>query len=215
VFDRSVWEYGFLHGDVSACKEMLTIASDFQQRLGPFFESPLVSAVDAALPHLEYHPLVNKRAHRLSESAPKILNEQLRKTYEKTILALARKCRPLDVSDELRLSYYLLCQDRVQEAQLLYSRAAAKQRLLPASGELLWQMEYMTAYLDLFDAASDHSDVQRIVKSQRSCPHAQWRRRFGELASALAEGDGGEAAMAGVISEHRLSLQAFTRAPWR
>mmetsp|Transcript_54880 Transcript_54880/g.123284 ORF Transcript_54880/g.123284 Transcript_54880/m.123284 type:complete len:1990 (-) Transcript_54880:160-6129(-) len=198
IFDRFVWEYGFMHGDVLACKEMLGVTPDLHRKLGSF-ESPLINVTPAEAEdfHLEYHPLVNKRAHRLSESAPRILNEQLRKTYDRLVLALARTCRPLDVADELRLSYYLLCQDRVQEAEALYKRAAAKQSKLPSSGDLKLQLEYMAAYFDLFDTASDHAAVQRIAKAQSACPHAQWRKRFEELATVLAEIGGSQAAADG------------------
>jgi len=189
IFDRYVWEYGFLHGDALACKEILTVTPDLHRRLGPYFDSPLVSvtAAEAEDFHLEYHPLVNKRAHRLNETAPRILNEQLRKTYEGVVISLARKCRPLAVADTLRLSYYLLCQDRVHEARELYQRVVAMQSQVPATGDLQLQMDYMAAYFDLFDPSSDHSEAHRIAKERSSCLHVQWRKRFEELAAVLAE----------------------------
>jgi len=153
-----------------------------------------VSAADADFNHLDYHPLLNKRAHRLSEGTalPPILNIQLKATYEGLIRALARRVGKLDSTDRLRLSYYLLCQDRVQEAQQQFELAGGSEGEL-AGLEL--QRDYMAAYFDLFgaDGARACKIARKVASARASCPHLEWRKRFTELSQILSEIDAAEA----------------------
>ncbi len=114
--------------------------------LGPYFSSSVlvVDAMDAVtnqIQHLEYLPLINDRAHVLrtddSYSADQetkrvpIRNLQLREQYNTFLQYLVFKYPSLDAIDvapRLALVYYLLIQDRVEEARTLFQgipRAAA------------------------------------------------------------------------------------------
>ncbi|CAE8743667.1 unnamed protein product [Polarella glacialis] len=190
LFDRTVWSYGFWHGDSRACKEILEVEDGIHRKLGPFFESQMVSVspAQADFKHLEYYPLFNKRAHRLVEagSAAPILNAQLKTTYEQFLRSLAGKAA-LGPEERLRLSYYLLCQDRVHEACAQFQAADAQFGSISRNMKL--QRDYMAAYLDLFHASGQLSTARRIAKEHEECHHAAWRERFEALAQVLAEID--------------------------
>ena len=192
LFDRTAWGYGFLHGDVPACHELLQVEGRVLQTLGPFFESALVSvsAAEADFRHLDYHPIINKRAHGLGEggAAPPILNAQLQATYGRFLHCLAAKPGPLGVEERLRLAYYLLCQDRVKEAAAQFRAAGAA----GTSGGLKLQHDYMAAYLDLFDASGGLATARRVASEHKECPHAAWRARFEALAKVPPPAQGGK-----------------------
>jgi len=192
LFERTVWGYGFLHGHLQACKEFLQVESSIHKSLGPFFESLLVqvSAAEADFKHLDYYPLVNKRAHHLGEAGTvrPILNAQLKATYESFVRSLAAKPRPLGPVERLRISYYLLCQDRITEAAEQF-KAAGGESVEAADGGMKLQRDYMAAYLDLFDASGHFVTARRVAKEHAECSHAAWRDRFQALKQVLSEID--------------------------
>eukprot|EP00930_Biecheleria_cincta_P022682 TRINITY_DN16533_c0_g1_i1.p1 TRINITY_DN16533_c0_g1~~TRINITY_DN16533_c0_g1_i1.p1 ORF type:complete len:2187 (+),score=429.21 TRINITY_DN16533_c0_g1_i1:62-6562(+) len=215
IFERTVWGYAFHHGDVEACREFLQAEDGVHKQLGPFFESSLVqvSAAQADFKHLDYYPLVNKRVHRIEESgaAPPILNAQLRATYEAFLRALAGKPQPLGPEDRLRISYYLLCQDRVAEAAAQFD--SVRDATMTVSGSLKLQRAYMSAYLDLFDVGGKLSTAREVAQVYADCPHTAWRERFQALAQVLKEIDTGSGAVAEtqVATAEAPSLQAEVR----
>eukprot|EP00931_Biecheleriopsis_adriatica_P032537 TRINITY_DN18983_c0_g1_i2.p1 TRINITY_DN18983_c0_g1~~TRINITY_DN18983_c0_g1_i2.p1 ORF type:complete len:2222 (-),score=469.43 TRINITY_DN18983_c0_g1_i2:81-6668(-) len=192
MFERTVWGYGFLHGNLQACKELLQAETDIHKRLGPFFDSPLlrVSASDADFKHLDYYPLVNKRVHHLGEEGTvrPILNRQLKATYEMFLRSLASKPGLLGPEERLRITYYLLCQDRVKEAAEQFQAAGGA--VTDTDCGLKLQRDYIAAYLDLFDASGQLATARRVAKDHAECPHAAWRERFHDLARVLSEIDG-------------------------
>lgn len=78
--------------------------------------------------HKDYFPLFNKRFHKMEaggggggrEGDQSILNRELRKTWETVISQILRSGCEQDVQERLRLCYYLLCQDRVEEARAIF-----------------------------------------------------------------------------------------------
>lgn len=217
MFERTVWGYAFLHLDLRACKELLAAEPRLHKKLDAYFESPLVSvcAADAGLAHLEYYPLVNKRAHHLGEkgeTAP-ILNRALKSTYESYVRMLARKYQPLSGHDKLRLSYYMLCQDRIQEAKSLFDSGCGA--IGPTDMQL--QRNYMAAFFDLFDPDGGLATLRRIVKEQSQkqfqffdSPHTAWQERFNDLAQVLAEIDGAGVDVTGAASAPSSVKEAST-----
>mmetsp|Transcript_37747 Transcript_37747/g.79870 ORF Transcript_37747/g.79870 Transcript_37747/m.79870 type:complete len:842 (-) Transcript_37747:138-2663(-) len=199
IFNRTVWGYGFLHGDAKSCQELLSVESSLHQKLGPLFESALVSTSSLdGLAHLEYYPLINKRAHRLSEAgtSPPILNFQLRETYHNFLRAMARQVGKhfVDNEEKLRLSYYLLCQDRVVEAKKVFDAAMKDYKPGEGAQKTRMQRDYMAAYFDFFDPTSSLDVARKVAKEWSQCGHLKWRERFADLITALKEVDAGGAA---------------------
>jgi hypothetical protein len=57
--------------------------------------------------HLEYHPMVNRRAHKVGgEASNRILNREFRQTYDSFLTTLAQK-RELSEADKLCFVYFL------------------------------------------------------------------------------------------------------------
>ena len=77
--------------------------------------------------HLEYAPLVNARAHTLGQSR-KILNSKFSGQYSKFLEVLCRKPQ-IVATDLMAACYYLLLQDRINEAHHMFERIS----LLPIS----------------------------------------------------------------------------------
>ena len=85
-FDSTVWSYAFFHKDnVQAMRDYLSFRDkDLSYRVGTHFHSSLlhIDAENAAtgfVQHLEYHPMVNRRAHKVGgEGSNRILNREFR-----------------------------------------------------------------------------------------------------------------------------------------
>jgi hypothetical protein len=91
--------------------------------VGPYLQSPLLSVhpfQDKKYEHLEYFPLVNARAHMLGKDR-KILNNRFAEQYKSLCRILCYKPRKkFDAEDIMAVTYYLLLQDRVEEAQQMF-----------------------------------------------------------------------------------------------
>jgi len=77
--------------------------------IGCFFKSDLLDTetVESVnfLRHLEYHPMVNKRAHIVGKNA-KIQNVTFRNTYDSFLKTMVQK-PGMSIEDKLSLVYYL------------------------------------------------------------------------------------------------------------
>lgn len=128
VFNPKVWQYAFYHkSDVTLMSECIKLnkAQDCFRDLGTHFESKLVklsaaNARDGFTRCLEYHPLVNPRAHKIGKAQThQILDATFEETFCEFLLTTAEK-RSLSFDDKMMLVYYLQLQDRVKEAISLF-----------------------------------------------------------------------------------------------
>jgi hypothetical protein len=134
--------------------------------------------------HLEYEPLVNGRAHRFG-SVRRILNASFARQYRAFLEVLAFK-PALDAEDRLALTYYLLLQDRVEEA--LETFAA-----IDAGGlESKLQYDYMRAYLAFY--TPEPGAARSIAEAYVDHPVQRWRARFRDVLAQLDEAEGKGAA---------------------
>jgi hypothetical protein len=131
--------FGLAHRD-----DMLSVLIFFEQAMqeylpttrlaslvGPFFTSRLLCVGDQ-YQHLEYRPLVNARAHLLRTRAGStsalptpIQNVELREQWSKFLTYAAYRSGSLATlpnADLLAAAYYLLLQDRTDEAKKMYAR---------------------------------------------------------------------------------------------
>lgn len=182
-FDRVLWAYAVHHRADHAIREFLSLESNVLQRCGYALESPLLS-IDpeerGSLRHLEYRPLHLPRAHRLGAEAT-IENERIFATYARFCEVLAYLPR---LGDEMRLraTYYLLLQDRVEEALAMFERVSRE------AVDTTLQFDAMAAYLDFY---SDELDVAREIAVRYSeHPVDLWRDTFRAMRDQIAEIDG-------------------------
>ena len=180
IYHHALWSYAVKHNDAAAMRAYLLHADGFLNECGRAFESPLVT-VDPVerkqYQHLDYTPLVNARAHQLGKRR-RILNDALYQQYHRLLAILAARPR-LDDADRMAVTYYLLLQDRVEEAQVFFSGVNAE-RL-----ESKLQHDYFAAYFDLYNAEPERAKA--IVAKYRDFPVDRWKTAFAGIASQLEE----------------------------
>src|SRR5205823_15024619 len=93
--------------------------------------------------HLECRPLVNGRCHALGKRR-QIVNPRLAEQYHRFLKLLTSRPQ-LDDDELLATTYYLLLQDRIEEALAAFERVDADK----VATKL--QYDYCAAYLDLFN----------------------------------------------------------------
>ena len=96
IYNKEVWQYALYHkDDINLMSEYFEMVGyNAFTALGTFFDSKLVTinqnnAASGFTKHLEYHPMVNNRVHKVGkEGANDILNETFRKTYNEFLISL-------------------------------------------------------------------------------------------------------------------------------
>lgn len=139
--------------------------------------------------HLEYFPLVNARAHSFGdENKSKILHNEFRRQYDAFLMSTIEKT-DLDSSDKLCYTYFLLLQDRINEAIEIFEEVDPKS--LPEDGSLSLQYDYTAAYLDFYIGHdTDYKVARDTVQKYKNYPVLHWRFLFEEVEEQLKEYDG-------------------------
>jgi hypothetical protein len=182
-FDATLWSYGILHRDAEAAREYLRHADGFLRQCGTALQSPLVT-IDPrerrTFEHLEMDPLVLQRAHRLG-SQRTIGNADLARQYRALLDLLG--CQPrIDDAGWLAVTYYLLLQDRIEDALGAFAKVDAARIAARV------QYDYLSAYLCFF--TGEAAKARSIAEGHRDHPVAHWRRRFVEVLTQLDEAEG-------------------------
>lgn len=183
VYSDVLWSYGIRHSDADVVREYLRHQDRFLQSCGRALSSSLVT-IDPierhGYQHVEYDPLVNARAHRFGKQR-RILNSHLAGQYQAFLRVLGDR-RTLDDEDWMTVTYYMLLQDRVEEA------LASFVRVRPSNLPMRVQYDYMRAYLDLFTA--EHTVARQIADRYEKYPVARWRKLFADVRNQLDEAEG-------------------------
>lgn len=186
-FDSGVWSYGLYHRDARVANEYIATADAFVQACGRSLVSPLLT-IDPierhTYQHVEYEPLFNSRAHRFGKVRT-ILNADLGAQYD-ALLAILRYRPKLDAVDWMSVTYYLLLQDRVEEALSTFAK------IDPSALPMRVQHDYMKAYLDFF--TDDHAVARGIAEKYAEYPVDRWRVRFQQVLDQLKEAEGASVA---------------------
>ncbi|MBK8979446.1 MAG: hypothetical protein IPM29_26400 [Planctomycetes bacterium] len=190
TYDGTLWSYGVLHGDARVVREWLEHQDGFVARCGSALESQLLT-IDPIERHtwqqIDYSPLFNARAHRFGDHR-QILNGSLAGQYLRLLDILVHRPR-LDSEDWLTTTYYLLLQDRIEDALAAFRKVEPRE--LPSQ----IQYDYMRAYLDFFSA--DHAVARGIAERYRDHPVTRWRDLFREVLAQLDEAEGKTAGRTG------------------
>ncbi len=178
----TVFSYAIHHRDAERARIWLA-RSRARFGVGPVFASALLTVEpveEKTYEHLEYDPLVNPRAHPVGDRRI-ILNAALNTQY-RAYLRTALYRNALDASERLALVYYLLLQDRLEEAgtHLARIREADLQETL--------QADYLKAWLALRRLELDRALALAQPYAEHSVP--RWRARFRAVIQAVREARG-------------------------
>jgi len=183
VYHHTLWSYGIKHDEPAVIREYLQHHDSFLRSCGQYIVSELVTidpVVRKYYQHLEYSPLVNARAHRLSQRR-KILNERFSQQYHRLMNILGFRAK-MDDDDLMAVTYYMLLQDRIEEARKFFKQVDPKKL------KTALQHDYFAAYMDFFNAKP--TTARAIVKKYADYPVDRWKKLFAAAAAQLNELEG-------------------------
>jgi hypothetical protein len=176
VYNQALWSYGIYHNSVLAANEYLQHVDRFVGQCGAFLQSPLLTidpVIRKIYQQMDYRPLVNARSHQLGKHR-RILNDRLFAQYHRLMTVLSYRHR-LDEDDLMSVTYYLLLQDRFDEALKFFARVE------PAKLQTRLQYDYFAAYLDCYQGSAERAAA--IAAKYRDYPVDRWRTAFAAIAS--------------------------------
>ena len=183
VYNHTLWAYALKHDEPAEATEFLKHADGFVAQCGDYISTKLLTidpVVRKTYQYMEYDPLVNARQHKLGPRWD-ILNDHFRAQYERLCRVLSY--RPaLDNDDLMAVTYYLLLQDRVEEALDFFKRVD------PKALETRLQYDYFRVYLAF--STLEVGEVRRIAQGYEKYPVERWRKRFVEVLAELDEAEG-------------------------
>jgi hypothetical protein len=183
AYNHTLWSYGIKHNDPVVIRQFLLHADGFVRQCGEYVVSPLLTidpVARRAYQHLDYRPLVNARAHQLGQRR-QILNDRFHSQYHRLLKILGYR-RRLDNDDLMAVTYYLLLQDRVEEALRFFGRVKP-QRL-----DTRLQHDCFSAYLAFYQEQPDRA--RALVDKYADHPVDRWRDAFAAIAAQLDEIEG-------------------------
>lgn len=183
VYNNILWSYGLYHRHLQSMREYLSY-SPLATQAGSNIKSELldVNPIERhTYQHKEYWPLVNARVYPLGKKR-EILNAQFAGQYQ-ALMADLRYRSPLSDYDFLAVVYYLLLQDRIEEAMLVFKKIADPELIKTI------QYQYMKAFL-----AFSHQQIEEAVKiaaCYKDYPVERWKLIFADILAQAAEISGG------------------------
>lgn len=188
-FNAVAWGYSVKHSDIATFEEWAQNTSNLEGQLSQlkYFKNKYVK-IDRFKP-LEYDPLINARAHSLSDKKQNILNKDFRTTYE-NFLAYCIERPSMSPREQIILTSYFTLQDRIEEALVLVKQIDGEK--VKADNIMVVQYDYLRAYLSIFEEFPSFSTAREITKVYTQFPDLSWRKMFQEIANQLAEYDGAQ-----------------------
>lgn len=206
VYQHALWSYALKHNVVARAREFLMHADQIINDCGGRLRSTLLT-IDPferrTFEHLEYKPLVNARAHSLGKRR-QIVNDRFFTQYHRTLKQLSFE-RSLDDDDLLTVTYYLLLQDRIEEAIATFGRVNVDK----VSTKI--QYDYCAAYLDFF--TDDHKRARSIADKYADHPVDRWRQTFAAITAQLDEAEGKDAKPANEEDRNQQQTQLAATEP--
>lgn len=177
-YNNTVWSYGIMHRHPAAVREFVEHSS-LAANVGSTFVSDLLTVNPVArhnYQHKEYWPLVNARVYPLGKKR-EILNDQLAAQYT-ALLADLRYREQLSDYDRMAVVYYLLVQDRLEEAGNFLTQIGNR-----AVVESI-QYKYLKAYLAFSNGKT--AEAVGLAEPYKDYPVIRWRNMFADV---LAQAD--------------------------
>ncbi len=187
-YDHLLWSYAIRHRDKEAAQEYLRHEPRIANQVGLYLESELLDVEPYSrhwYQHREYSPLVNARAHQVG-SQRQILNPVFHSQYHQLLQVLSYKGK-LSSEDRLVVTYYLLLQDRIEEALGHFGKVDRSE----LNEEL--QFDYCDAYLDFY--LENPESAARKASKWADYPVNAWRNRFQDILAQVEEIRGSKVAV--------------------
>lgn len=187
AFDEQIWAYSIYHGCYPEFRELLAVIAERFVQKYQFVDLGKGLKLCNFEP-LEYDPLVNPRAHELTDKKINIRNKEFRETYSRFLLYCCEKVK-LELKDWIVMLGYWILQDRIKEAIRLYRRIDKGQ--VEKIGQMVVQFEYIEAYLSIYQESPEYQTARRLSKKYESFPDLSWRERFQKISKQIEEYDRG------------------------
>ena len=170
-YDEKIWRFGFYHNDENIIKEYLEKDSSIKNIIGTNFKSKLLNIDESEFleSHFDYYPIINTRIHKLcgDNNIENILNKEFKDTYEKFIIYLLKK-QDISSKDWIRLCYYLIIQERIEEAHIVFSRINIIE--FNEIYSLQIQYDYIAAYIDFYLGFPEFKVAKEMYKKNKDFP---------------------------------------------
>ena len=206
VYHNTLWSYALKHNIADRAREFLMHSDQIVNICGGRLTSTLLTIDPVArrtFEHLEYKPLVNARAHSLGKRR-QILNDRFHHQYHQMLHQFSYE-RKLDDDDLLTVTYYLLLQDRIEEALATFAQVNVDK----VSTKM--QYDYCAAYLDFF--TDDHQKARRIADKYTNHPVDRWRETFAAIVAQLDEAEGEDTKLVSDEDRNQQQIQLAATEP--
>src|SRR5262249_22490960 len=183
AYNGTLWSYALYHNIPEAARQFLLHTEQLVAECGGPIRSPLPT-VDPVAPPPHQPPEdqtpPQSPAHALGQRR-QIVNGRLLEQYHRFLKLLSYHSQP-DDDDKLAVTYYLLVQDRIEEALATFAQVQ------PDKVATHLQYDYCAAYLDLF---SDEPERARSIAARHANhPADRCRNAFAALLNQLDEAEG-------------------------
>ncbi len=179
-FVPALWAYAVRHDAPQQIQQLLHNRPDFVAQLGRVLSSPIITLdprEQFSYQHLDYKPLVVARAHRLGSKAV-ILNDRLFVQYEKLLDVIAHQ-RSVSNDQRLALCYYLLIQNRIEDALKWFAEVDADQLTTRL------QYDYFDAYLNFYRGKYD--EALQLAAKYADYPVLMWKDLFAQVVDQVKQ----------------------------
>jgi hypothetical protein len=206
AYNATLWSYSLVHNLPRAVQQYLLHTEQIVAECG----GPIRSAVLTVDPvarhqyeHLEYKPLVNARTHSLGQRR-QVVNGRLLEQYHRFLKLLSYRTQ-LNDDDRLAITYYLLLQDRIDEALAMFAQVHADQLATRI------QYDYCGAYLALY--SEEPQQAKAIAARYANHPVDRWRNSFQAILHQLDEAEGKDTQVVDVENRDQRQGQLASKEP--
>ena len=195
IYDNNIWEYSSENGDINSLQEYILNNKNNKELLksiGHEFDLLFIKLDKTnnahILNHLDYYPILKNRIFKLPKSKS-ILTTQLRDTYQDYVSYLIT-LEKINDYEYMRLCYYLILQQRIKEATIIYNKINKDNIIGNDLTSLELQYDYLTAYLDFSNGYPKFEKAREIAKKYKDISISKWKNMFNEIEDQLNEYDG-------------------------
>lgn len=179
-FVPEIWAYAVRHDEPKEIRQLVLSRPDFVAQLGAVFASLLVDVdpqEQMSYEHLDYKPLVVARIHRLGTKAV-ILNDRLFVQYQRLLDVISHQ-RSVNNGQQLALCYYMLLQNRIEEAIAWFGKVDASKL------DTKMQYDYFTAYLGFY--RGEYDQAAKLASKYAEYPVLMWKDLFAQVSDHVRQ----------------------------
>jgi hypothetical protein len=205
-YDHTLWSYAVMHNLPAEVNHFLDHEQRVNTVVGYHLVSPLLTidpVIRRTYEHMEYRPLVNARAHQLGAKR-QILNDRFYAQYNRLLKLLSYK-QKLSSEDSLAVVYYLLLQDRVEEAIVRFAMVDTEELATRL------QHDYFASYLAL--SQGDAKSAKAIAVKYEKYPVDRWQKIFENVVQQVDEIGGGGAGVTDTDDQNQNQTQLAATEP--